>query len=122
MIKRIFKIGCMAVLISIMSFPVWAGSGMNHDGIDILARGGHCPGDGTGNGGCPHDGTGNGSKCGGCLFPDADMTDHPVTLSRGGNGGGGNGGNGPGDGTGNGGSGPRDGSGNGSKSGTCINS
>jgi len=123
MFKRIFQIGCLTAFICMMSFPVWADTGMNHS--ELLARSGHGyghgPGDGSGNGGSgPHDGTGNGSGFGDCLFPDANMTTQPFVISRGGHGGG-HGGHGPGDGSGNGGSGPRDGSGNGSKSGTCIN-
>lgn len=124
MLKVFFKVGCVAVLAVMMSFPVWAADETSHNnnGVELLAGRGHGPGNGTGNGGSgPQDGTGNGPKWGDCLFPDADMADTPVILAKGGRGGGNGGGNGPGDGSGNGGRGPGDGSGNGSKSGTCIN-
>ena len=119
MIRKSLSMGFALVII--MGTGTFAAAGNNSDlpntGEIILARGGHGPGDGTGNGGSgPEDGTGNGSKTGDCVN---DMIDNIDSLiARGGNG---KGGHGPGDGTGNGGSGPKDGTGNGRKAGDCIN-
>lgn len=122
MIRKRLSMGCALLFIVGSTGLAWAGTpetaGTTHrmetleiggfaapnDGGVLLARGGHGPGDGTGNGGSgPRDGSGNGKKSGDCVNDAVQAVDS--LLARGGNG---QGGHGPGDGT-----------GNGSKSGDC---
>lgn len=106
------KLGFLAIMIVVFTSTAWsAPSKVQADGANpyVLAKGGHGPGDGTGNGG---DGPGDGSGYGPGDCSDAHSAD-TMQLFAGHNGGGagGRGGHGPGDGTGNGGNGPKDGTG-----------
>lgn len=120
MIRKSLTVGFALVIMMGTGALASAGNVVDLHGNDtiILARGGHGPGDGTGNGGSgPKDGTGHGPKTGDCVNDMIDSADS--LIARGGNG---NGGHGPGDGTGNGGNGPKDGTGHGPKTGDCVNS
>ncbi|HUT69819.1 MAG TPA: hypothetical protein VMW89_04005 [Desulfatiglandales bacterium] len=88
MLKQVCKIGCLVMVLGLLSFPAWSSdnAGMNTDRLSILPHGGYGPGD-----------------CG-----RVNINDNRLILARGGNGG-----YGPGDGTGNDGEGPGDGTGNG---------
>ncbi len=97
--KKICKIGCLMLVLAMMSVPTWSSDGANTDADDlvILARGGHGPGDGTGNGGSgPGDGTGNGSRSGDCPNLKTDVNDDLLIIAGRGNGGGNGGGRGSG--------------------------
>lgn len=99
----------MVVGIFLTSSPSMAAFSKDASSVVLAKRGGHGPGDGTGNGGSgPKDGTGYGSKKGSCSFQSNLSIDGSLLAGKGkGNM------NGPGDGTGNGGNGPKDGTGNG---------
>ena len=86
MLKQVCKIGCLVMVLGLLSFPAWSSdnAGMNTDQLSILAHGGYGLGD-----------------CG-----RVNINDNRLILARGGNGG-----NGPGAGTG--GEGPESGTGNG---------
>jgi hypothetical protein len=105
MLKQACKIGCLVLVLGLLSFPAWSSdnAGMNTETLSILAHGGYGPGGGTGNGGeGPEDGSGYGpGDCG-----RVNVNDNRLILARGENGG-----YGPGDGEGNDGEGPADGSG-----------
>ena len=104
MLKKICKIGCLVLILAMMSVPAWSfnGANMGTDDLVILVRGGHGPGDGTGNSRSgPGDGMGNGSRSGDCPNLKTDVNDDLLIAGRGngrcsrGNGGGkGSGGNG----------------------------
>jgi hypothetical protein len=104
MLKKIFKIGCVALIAGALSVPAWSfdNSTLNTNDNLILAGRGHGPGDGTGNGGSgPQDGSGNGSKQGTCPNLKTDVQKDAFNLARRGNCGNGSGtGQGGGTGTG----------------------
>ena len=62
MLKKICKIGCIVLVVGLLSTFAWSATSVVV-AIDqiVIAKGGNGPGDGTGNGGVgPGDGTGNG--------------------------------------------------------------
>ena len=98
MLKKIRNIGCLVMVLGLVSSPAWSAGHTLFKSSDlplIIAHGGYGPGDGTGYG------------------PGDCETDKTLLLitSRGNAGSGNNGGYGPGDGTGNEGDGPADGTG-----------
>ena len=94
--KKMFKIGCMVMVLGLLSFPAWSSNNASMSTDNLLILAGWGPGDSTCDGDAPADGTGEGPG--------------PGNGGTGENGG--NGGNGPGDGTGEGDA-PGDGTGNG---------
>ena len=63
MLKKTCKIVCVGLVVSLLGIPAWSATSdvVVTDQI-VIAKGGHGPGDGSGNGGDgPGDGTGNGA-------------------------------------------------------------
>ena len=86
MLKQVCKIGCLVLVLGLLSFPAWSSdtAGMNTDQLSILTH------EGNGSDDCAR----------------VNSNDNRLILARGGNGG-----YGPGDGEGNDGEGPEDGTG-----------
>lgn len=97
MLKQICKVSGLVLLMAMLSMPVFAQNHLIGDGSAAVlqVRGGHGPGNGSGNGGNgPGDGTGNGP--GDCAIMQPEAPQEVIAQQRGNRNGGGAGNRGKG--------------------------